>query len=71
MINALDFFMNYNFFLVKKVFQSFQPIVIPPKRNPTPNKYSLLISWYIPNPKHKNDITNEAINKDFTFFIIS
>ena len=60
------------YFFLNKLLQSFQPIVIPPNRNPKPTKYSTLISLYIPNTTHANETTNEAITNDFaylTFFI--
>ena len=44
-------------------------MVIPPKRNATPTKYSTLISLYIPNTTDASETTNEAITNDFTFFI--
>ena len=67
------FFINYDLFLLNKLLQSFQPIVIPPKRNATPTKDSTLISLYIPNTTDANETINEAITNDFayfTFFII-
>lgn len=60
------------YFFLNKLLQSFQPIVIPPNRNPKPTKYSTLISLYIPNTTDANETTNEAITNDFaylTFFI--
>ena len=50
------------------VLQSFQPIAIPPERNAKPVKYSLLISWYIPNNTNANETTNEVITKNLTNF---
>ena len=50
------------------VLQSFQPIAIPPKRNAKPIKYSLLISWCIPNNTNANETINEATTKNLTNF---